>query len=155
MWRRHKRAAWVPADGSWSSGGIFQWPGGSPLRSVGSKAQARFSTLQHRSQKETQITSSSEKPQGFCLPGRDDWRVREPLKGPAHKTEFVATYPGHWQKEGPVDQRSLRRVWSWWLWRVNWRNSYQDPYAESFCILQRQLFLGKTLFSKWHQSEGK
>ena len=56
-------AAEVP-EGNFRAGGL-------PLRSVGSKPQARLPTLQHQSQKGTQITSSCEKWQGFSLPGRD------------------------------------------------------------------------------------
>ena len=74
-----------------------------PLRSVGSKSQAGLPSLQHQSWKETQKTSSCEKQQGFCLPGTDNWRFREPLKGPTHKISFAAIYPGLWQREGSVD----------------------------------------------------
>ena len=53
-----------------------------PLRSVGSKPQAGLPSLQHQSQKVAQISSSCEKQQGFCLPGRNVWRGRECLKQP-------------------------------------------------------------------------
>ena len=61
---------WLAAEvleGCFSNGGGGEFH----LRSVGSKPQADLPNLQHQSQKETQITSSCEKQQGFCLPGRD------------------------------------------------------------------------------------
>ena len=65
-----------------------------PIMSVGSKTQAGLLILQHQSWKEMQMTSSCEKQQGFCLAGRDSWRLREPLNGPMHTISFAATYPG-------------------------------------------------------------
>ena len=94
MRRRFKRADWAPRGGSWSSWGMFQWPGIFHLRSVGSKPQAELPSLEHHSWKGTQITSTCNKHRGFCLPGRDGWRFREPLTGSTHKISFVATYLG-------------------------------------------------------------
>ena len=51
----------------------------------------------------TQITYGCENQQGFCLPGKDGWRYRKPLKEPMHKISFAATYPGLQQREGRVD----------------------------------------------------
>ena len=51
-----------------------------------------------RARKGTQITFSCEKYRDFCLPGRNDWRRREPRKGPTHKIPFIATYPGLQQR---------------------------------------------------------
>ena len=44
--------------------------------------------------KGTQIISICKKQQGFCQPGRECRRCREPFKGPKHKISFAATY--HW-----------------------------------------------------------
>ena len=74
-----------------------------PLRNVGSKSQDGLASLQQESQNGTQITSSCEKQQGFCLPVRVGWRCREPPKGPMHKISLEATYPRLWQREGRVD----------------------------------------------------
>ena len=74
-----------------------------PLRSVGSKPQSGLPSLWHRTRKGTQITHICEKLWGFYLPGRDGWRLREPLRGPTHKIPFVAFYPGLQQREGRVD----------------------------------------------------
>ena len=41
----------------------------------------------------TQMTSRCEKWQDSCLPGRNSWRHRRPLKGPRHKILFVAWAP--------------------------------------------------------------
>ena len=79
--------SWVAAEdleGYFSGYGV-------PLRHVGSKPQVALPSLQHQSQKGTQITPSCEK--GFCLPGRDGWRLREPLKGLMHEISFAAIYP--------------------------------------------------------------
>ena len=94
MRRRHKRAGWAPTGGRSSSRGIFQWPGEFPLRSVGPKAEVGLPSLQHHSQKRTQITSSYEKQKGFYLPGWDDGRQREPPKGPMHKNLICSHL--HW-----------------------------------------------------------
>ena len=90
---------WVAAEVP--EGYFSSW--GFPLRSVGSKPQAWLPSLQHQIWKETQITFSCEKQQGFYLPGRDSWRYREPLKGPTHKISFVATYPGLLQRDSRVN----------------------------------------------------
>ena len=91
-WRRCKRAAWAPKGGSWSTGGSFSGQG-FPLRSARYKLQAGPPSQQHHSQKGIQKISSCEKWQGFCLPRKDDWRHREPLKGQTHTISFVTTYP--------------------------------------------------------------
>ena len=80
---------------------------GCPLKSVGSNPQAGLPSIEHQSQTGTQITSSCEKYQGFCPPGRDGWRCREPVKGPMNKISFATTYPGLHQREGRV-----RIVWA-------------------------------------------
>ena len=69
---------------------------GFPLKSMGSKPQAGLASLQHQSQKGTQIKSSYKKQQGFCQTGRDGWRCRELFKGPKHRILFAVTYPGCW-----------------------------------------------------------
>ena len=67
--------------------------GGLPMKSVGSKPQARLPSLQYQSQNGTQITSSCEKHQEFYLPGRDSWRPREPLKEPTQKNLICSHLP--------------------------------------------------------------
>ena len=75
--------AGLPWVGAEVSKGYFSGQGFS-LRSVGSKHQAGLPSLQNQARKGTQITSSCEKQQAFCLPGRNGWICREPLKGPTH-----------------------------------------------------------------------
>ena len=108
-----------------------------------------------RSRKGTQIALSYEKKQGFSLPGRNGWRLREPLKGPTHKISLAATYSGLQQKAAEWTKDTWGEFLGWWLWRENWKDSQQDPCAESFSILQRLSFSGCALPSKEHQSEGK
>ena len=115
--------------------------GGFPLRSVGSKPQAGLPKLQHQRWKGTQITSSCERQQDFCLPGRDGWGHRQPLNRPSHKISFAATYPECWKREGRVDKRLLRTVWGWWLWGKNWGNS-----TELFPILHEPSLSGIPLW---------
>ena len=67
-----------------------------PMRSV-------LPRLKHQSQEGTRITSSCEKQCGFCLPRKNSWTHKEPLKGLRDKTSFVVTYPGLWEKEGIVE----------------------------------------------------
>ena len=88
---------------------------GFPLRSVVFKFQVGIPRLQHQYMREMQITSCCEKQQGFCLPGRGFWRLREPLTGPMHKISLAATYPGLWQREVKV----TRDIWEepgCWTW---------------------------------------
>ena len=150
----HEKASWAPKvaaeDLEWYFNG---W--GLPLRSVRSKHQAGLPSLWRQSWKRTQITSICEKQQGFCLLRRDGWRLREPLKGPKPKISFANTHRGLQQWERRVDWRNLKRIGGWWLWGENWRNSHQDPCAESFPRRQETSFSGRALFSKWHQPEGK
>ena len=58
---------------------------GIPLRCVGSKLMLGSSAYKYQRWKWTQITSSCEKQWGFCLSGRDVWRLREPLKDQSTK----------------------------------------------------------------------
>ena len=76
---------------------------GFPLRSVESKPQAGLPSYSTKTRKGAQLTSSCEKNQGFCPPGRDGWRQRRPLKGPMHKILFATTYFGPWQREGSAE----------------------------------------------------
>ena len=82
--------------------------GGFPLRTMGSEPQAGLPSLQHQSQKGAQTTSSCEKQQGFCLPGRDGSSLGMPHKMSMHKTSFAVTYLRLQQREGRVDQRWLQ-----------------------------------------------
>ena len=75
------RSGWATMGSSWSSRGMFQQPGGSIWEVWGPNSKLGSLRLQQQSLKETQITSSCEKQQGFCLPGRNSWSCREPLKG--------------------------------------------------------------------------
>ena len=54
---------------------------GFPLKSVGSKPQVGLPSFQQRSWEETQITSSCDKQQGFCLLGRTAGNAKSLLKG--------------------------------------------------------------------------
>ena len=80
-----------------------------PLRCVGPKPQAELPSLHHHSWKETQITSSCEKWQVFCLPGRNSQSHRESLKGSMHKISLSATYPRLQQRGSRADLRHFRK----------------------------------------------
>ena len=67
----------------------------------GSKYKVGFPSLEHQNWEKHPITSGCEKQQGSCLPGRYEWRCREPLKGPTHTISFAATELQ--QREGRVD----------------------------------------------------
>ena len=60
-----------------------------PLRSVGSKPQAELPSLEHQSQKGTQVTSICEKQQEFSLSGRDSC----PLRSVGSKPQATAPEP--------------------------------------------------------------
>ena len=102
MQRRHENAKVLER--------YFSGWGPTPLRSMEYKPQDRLPSLQPKSQKGAQIKYNYEKQQGFCPPGRNSYRCREPVKVPTHKISFAATYPGLWQRKGRVEERHMRGV---------------------------------------------
>ena len=80
-----------------------EWGEGVLTESVWSKHQPGLPSLQHQTRKGTQITSNCEKQQGVCLPKRDSWSHREPLKGPRHIISFAVPYLGLQQSGDRVD----------------------------------------------------
>ena len=72
-----------------------------------------------------------------------------------HKIPLAATHPGFWWREGRVDKSPLSKDWGLWVWGQSWRDSWQDPCAESPFHNAHAIFLGEGLPSIWHQPGGK
>ena len=69
-----------------------------PLRSVGSNLKLGSPAYSTRARKGTQITSSYEKQQGFCMPGRDSL-----LKGQHTEFHLQPLTPGAGEGRARVD----------------------------------------------------
>ena len=82
---------------------------GIPLRSVRSKAWPRLPSLQSQSLKSTQIPFSCEKWQGCSLLEMDNWRCKEPFKGPTHKFFICSHLPWALAKQGQSGLETLGR----------------------------------------------
>ena len=96
---------------------------GLPLRSVGSKPQARFPSLDYQNQERHSHHISCEEQCGFCPSGRDGYRHNHPLNGPTQS--FVSSHlPWALVCSGGQSRPEF----------MSWRfygESHQDPFVES------------------------